>query len=138
MCDISAGVGVSQPTMSHHLKALRDAGLLNSQRRASWVYVVINGVLPEPADDDDPLASAIYRREQAAIAAVPEELRMLPLDAVDLKANNIVGIDALATLFTPDTTISGQLDEPAVEVPDAPLAALVDQIADARDTAATR
>ncbi len=38
VCDISAGVGVSQPTISHHLKILRDAGLLTSDRRASWVY----------------------------------------------------------------------------------------------------
>jgi len=38
VCDISAGVEVSQPTISHHLKVLRDAGLLVSERRASWVY----------------------------------------------------------------------------------------------------
>jgi arsenite-transporting ATPase len=91
-------------------------------------YVVINGVLPAPADDSDPLASAIYRREQAAIAALPDELRGLPLDQVELKATNIVGIDALATLFTRDTS-NGRVEEPAVEVPDAPLAALIDQIA---------
>ncbi len=41
VCDISAGVGVSQPTVSHHLKVLRDAGLLTSQRRASWVYYAV-------------------------------------------------------------------------------------------------
>ncbi len=91
-------------------------------------YVVINGVLPASAAQGDPLASAIYRREQAAVAALPDELRALPLDLVDLKATNIVGIDALATLFTPDTS-TGQSDQPPVEVPDAPLAALVDQIA---------
>lgn len=33
VCDISAGVEVSQPTVSHHLKVLRDAGLLTPQRR---------------------------------------------------------------------------------------------------------
>jgi ArsR family transcriptional regulator, arsenate/arsenite/antimonite-responsive transcriptional repressor len=38
VCDISAGFDVSQPTISHHLKVLRDAGLLASERRASWVY----------------------------------------------------------------------------------------------------
>ncbi|WP_280505901.1 ArsR/SmtB family transcription factor [Nocardia farcinica] len=38
VCDISAGVEVSQPTISHHLKVLREAGLLESERRASWVY----------------------------------------------------------------------------------------------------
>jgi ArsR family transcriptional regulator len=37
VCDIS-DVGVSQPTVSHHLKKLKDAGLLTSERRATWVY----------------------------------------------------------------------------------------------------
>ncbi|BBX74106.1 helix-turn-helix transcriptional regulator [Mycobacterium shinjukuense] len=41
VCDISAGVEVSQPTISHHLKVLRDAGLLTSQRRGSWVYYAV-------------------------------------------------------------------------------------------------
>ena len=41
VCDISAGVEVSQPTVSHHLKVLRDAGLLTSERRASWVYYAV-------------------------------------------------------------------------------------------------
>ncbi|ABL05486.1 metalloregulator ArsR/SmtB family transcription factor [Mycobacterium ulcerans] len=41
VCDISAGVEVGQPTISHHLKVLRDAGLLTSQRRASWVYYAV-------------------------------------------------------------------------------------------------
>lgn len=44
VCDISVGVDVSQPTVSHHLKVLRDAGLLASERRASWVYY---SVIPE-------------------------------------------------------------------------------------------
>ena len=38
VCDISAGITVSQPTVSHHLKVLRNAGLLDSERRGSWVY----------------------------------------------------------------------------------------------------
>lgn len=41
VCDISPGVEVSQPTISHHLKVLRDAGLLTSERRASWVYYAV-------------------------------------------------------------------------------------------------
>jgi len=41
VCDISAGVGVTQPTVSHHLRVLRDAGLLTSERRASWVYYAV-------------------------------------------------------------------------------------------------
>ncbi len=38
VCDLSAGIDVTQPTISHHLKVLREAGLLTSERRASWVY----------------------------------------------------------------------------------------------------
>jgi ArsR family transcriptional regulator, arsenate/arsenite/antimonite-responsive transcriptional repressor len=38
VCDISAGIQLSQPTISHHLKVLRTAGLLTSERRGSWVY----------------------------------------------------------------------------------------------------
>ncbi|MET9213544.1 MULTISPECIES: ArsR/SmtB family transcription factor [unclassified Nocardia] len=38
VCDLSAGFEVSQPTISHHLKVLREAGLLSSERRGSWVY----------------------------------------------------------------------------------------------------
>jgi ArsR family transcriptional regulator len=41
VCDISGGVEVTQPTISHHLRVLRDAGLLTSERRASWVYYAV-------------------------------------------------------------------------------------------------
>lgn len=37
VCDIS-DVGVSQPTVSHHLRKLRDAGLIECERRGTWVY----------------------------------------------------------------------------------------------------
>jgi ArsR family transcriptional regulator len=38
VCDVSVGLGLSQPTISHHLKVLRTAGLVTAQRRGSWVY----------------------------------------------------------------------------------------------------
>lgn len=38
VCDLSEGIELTQPTISHHLKVLREAGLLESERRASWVY----------------------------------------------------------------------------------------------------
>jgi len=37
-CDFTDCCGVSQPTISHHLKVLRDAGAVVSERRASWVF----------------------------------------------------------------------------------------------------
>ena len=42
VCDLSAGIDLTQPTISHHLKVLRTAGLLDSERRASWVYYRVN------------------------------------------------------------------------------------------------
>lgn len=42
VCDLSAGIELTQPTISHHLKVLRTAGLLESERRASWVYYRVN------------------------------------------------------------------------------------------------
>lgn len=38
VCDVSVGLELSQPTISHHLKVLRTAGLLTAERRGSWVY----------------------------------------------------------------------------------------------------
>lgn len=38
VCDISTTFDVSQPTISHHLKVLRSAGLLDCERRGTWVY----------------------------------------------------------------------------------------------------
>jgi ArsR family transcriptional regulator, arsenate/arsenite/antimonite-responsive transcriptional repressor len=38
VCDLEALVPVKQPTVSHHLKILRAAGLVGSERRALWTY----------------------------------------------------------------------------------------------------
>ncbi len=38
VCELTPAFDLSQPTISHHLKVLREAGLLISQRRATWVY----------------------------------------------------------------------------------------------------
>ncbi len=48
MCDISGSFDLSQPTISHHLKVLREAGLLDCERRGTWVYYwVIPSVLEQ-------------------------------------------------------------------------------------------
>ena len=38
VCDLAELADVSQPTISHHLKVLKDTGLLSFQRRGTWVY----------------------------------------------------------------------------------------------------
>ena len=37
-CDFTACCTVSQPTVSHHLKVLREAGVISCERRGTWVY----------------------------------------------------------------------------------------------------
>jgi ArsR family transcriptional regulator, arsenate/arsenite/antimonite-responsive transcriptional repressor len=37
-CDFTACCSVSQPTVSHHLRVLREAGLVTSERRGTWIY----------------------------------------------------------------------------------------------------
>ena len=38
VCDFVASLDLAQPTVSHHLKVLRDAGLVESSRRGTWAY----------------------------------------------------------------------------------------------------
>jgi ArsR family transcriptional regulator len=41
-CELNALFDLSQPTLSHHLKKLRDAGFLDVQRRGKWAYYSID------------------------------------------------------------------------------------------------
>ncbi|GAB3814861.1 ArsR/SmtB family transcription factor [Kribbella italica] len=38
VCDLTDKFDVSGPTISHHLKVLREAGLVDCERRGTWVY----------------------------------------------------------------------------------------------------
>ena len=38
VCDLTDAFDLSQPTISHHLKVLHDAGLLDREKRGVWVY----------------------------------------------------------------------------------------------------
>lgn len=41
VCDLPGPLGLSQPTVSHHLKVLHEAGLLTRERRGRWVHYAI-------------------------------------------------------------------------------------------------
>jgi ArsR family transcriptional regulator len=41
-CNIVPAFGLSQPTVNYHLKVLREAGLVQSERRGQWVYHKVN------------------------------------------------------------------------------------------------
>ena len=38
VCDLTAAFDLSGPTISHHLKVLREAGLVTGERRGTWIY----------------------------------------------------------------------------------------------------
>ncbi|MEV1286609.1 metalloregulator ArsR/SmtB family transcription factor [Micromonospora sp. NPDC049679] len=38
VCDLSAAFDLTGPTISHHLKVLREAGLIDGERRGTWIY----------------------------------------------------------------------------------------------------
>ena len=38
ICDFTAGLGLSQPTISHHMAKLKRAGLVDSEKRGIWIY----------------------------------------------------------------------------------------------------
>ena len=42
VCDLTEPVGLSQPTVSHHLKILVDAGILGREQRGRWAYYRLN------------------------------------------------------------------------------------------------
>jgi len=54
VCDLTEPVGLSQPTVSHHLKQLVEAGLITREQRGKWAY---------------------YRVEQAALDSLATVLR---------------------------------------------------------------
>ncbi len=50
VCELVPLFDVAQPTLSHHLKKLRDAGIVDSERRGLWAYYyVVPGALAELA-----------------------------------------------------------------------------------------
>jgi ArsR family transcriptional regulator, arsenate/arsenite/antimonite-responsive transcriptional repressor len=48
VCDLQALFGISQPTLSHHLKKLRDAGIADVVRRGQWAYYYVD---PDALED---------------------------------------------------------------------------------------
>ena len=42
VCNLTDSFGLSQPTISHHLKILREAGLIEAERRGTWSYYRLN------------------------------------------------------------------------------------------------
>jgi ArsR family transcriptional regulator, arsenate/arsenite/antimonite-responsive transcriptional repressor len=59
VCDLTDAFDVTPPSISYHLKILREAGLISSDRRGTWIYYRVNPdvmarmsavLVPQPAD----------------------------------------------------------------------------------------
>jgi ArsR family transcriptional regulator len=67
VCHLTNPVGLSQPTVSHHLRLLYDAGLLAREKRGTWVYY---RVVPERLETlRTVLATRSRRRPRKAVRA---------------------------------------------------------------------
>ena len=60
VCELTEPLGLSQPTVSHHLKVLVDAGLLDREQRGVWAYY---SIVPDALDA---LAAVLDTRQRAA------------------------------------------------------------------------
>ncbi|WP_434666842.1 arsenical pump-driving ATPase [Aeromonas sp. NJAU223] len=97
-------------------------GLANQQ-------LVINGIFPESERVDDPLAAAVWQREQQAMANMPAMLASLPQDRVPLLATNLVGVDSLRQLLSAEP-VNGAYEVESTTAEQHPdLKQLVDELA---------
>ena len=91
--------------------------------------LVINGVLPQSEAAQDPLAQAIYAREQKVLSTIPDVLKNLPTDVIELKPFNLVGLDALHLLLKDQALVPDASEFTPITLNAPNLSILVDEIA---------
>ncbi|WP_421249335.1 arsenical pump-driving ATPase [Aeromonas sp. 603359] len=98
-------------------------GLLNQQ-------LVINGLFPEGALAGDPLAMALWQREQQALADMPQGIKGLAQDQIPLLATNLVGVDSLRLLLqAEERAAQSSTVQSTVKQAQPELSSLVDELA---------
>ncbi len=99
-------------------------------------FLVINALLPKPEHSQDELYNALYQKEQIAISHLNTKLANLPIDYLNLRPFNMVGIEALSQLFEKQDLEEKQefINFPApnlnIEIPN--LVSLVDQLSQSK------
>lgn len=79
-CDFSACEDLSQPTVSHHLRVLREAGLVHGERRGTWVWYRLDpAVTDRLASIARELVGAGPARPASALGGVVAKGRRLPV-----------------------------------------------------------
>ncbi|WP_444663537.1 metalloregulator ArsR/SmtB family transcription factor [Cellulomonas sp. CW35] len=94
VCDIATVADVSQPTVSHHLKVLKDVGVLTSERRGTWVWY---RVAPDV---------------RGAVTALLDSFAPAALDAAHHRARPLTGLGDV------DATLTRVADDLAPRFPD--------------------
>ncbi len=77
-CDFTSGSNVSQPTISHHLRVLREAGWVDTERRGTWIWYSLK-----------PEAAKRFARLAALLSPVSDDAapaRYRPLGVVNREA----------------------------------------------------
>ena len=87
--------------------------------------VVVNGVLGEQGASE-PLGRSIREREQTVLDTLPEALGTLPVDVIELKPANVMGLSSLRRLLSPEEIRDDDVSR--VDRIERPLADLVDEI----------
>jgi ArsR family transcriptional regulator, arsenate/arsenite/antimonite-responsive transcriptional repressor len=82
-CDFTSCCDVRQPTVSHHLKVLREAGAVVSERRGSWVFYQI---APNLQDRLASIAGTLMPGGLIPVAALRRSSRPAPLAPVTVEA----------------------------------------------------
>lgn len=75
-CDFTACCDVSQPTISHHLRVLREAGWVSSERRGTWVWYRLQ---PAAAERFAAIAGQLVMTPTAGGSAAEPAGRRLPV-----------------------------------------------------------
>ena len=70
-CDFTDCCGVSQPTVSHHLKVLREAGVIRGERRGTWIYYRLESKAAAQIAKLGHLLAAGAEREPKRVGAKP-------------------------------------------------------------------
>lgn len=71
VCDLTGAFDLTGPTISHHLKMLREAGVIDGERRGTWIYY---RVLPDTLRTlSDVLVVAAPAGDRAARSAVTDD-----------------------------------------------------------------
>ena len=121
---------VTRPEVTAFREAARTSGELAALGVENQ-HLVVNGVF-QASDGSDPLAVAMQKRGEAALAAIPGVLHDLPRSLIPLTANGVLGIESLRVLGIPSArSLVAEQDSPPISDFERPplLGTLIDDLA---------